>query len=182
MELDMGRIAGITRFLDAISEKVRNGSAVRDDEGYYVPTRRALAMVLCPMGFVFISSGAYRAAFTHPTVPGVIFKIETEHRSNDMAYDEFYFYNEEATPADRAKIAACYHYSQYVSVMEFIPGVVANTVADYELGEDCPRYVACAKWRKHNRRHVQYYADVGGHNLMICPDGRIILFDYAING
>lgn len=131
------------------------------------------------VGFLKIGSGCYRTGFTHPSVPGVIFKVEEawDAHYNPMAKIEYDLYHRTATPADRERLAECYCYHESVCVMEFVEGV---RMCDLRESEAYPAYRKF--WSIYNRNLLpRNYSDAGYHNLMLTPDGRAILFDYTIN-
>lgn len=159
-----GHIAGIAAFFNHICEYMLT-------EFRWVSTSD-LKSYGRDFGFVYLGAGAYRVTFTHPSCPGVVFKVcfsQNQEEAEALTRSEYNFYHNKATSTDKKYIAECYYTDRRVSVMREVQGRSGTKSAKENFH----------KFTGHKK--LWEYDDADTYNIKILDDETPILFDYAVN-
>jgi len=162
-ELDTGLLAGITSFLSDFAQGIQTYCDTYVD---------GIINELATHGFKFLGAGSYRIALTHPTIPGVVFKLSYSGASYDickyMGHAEYKFYTEEATSSEKRFLAEALHADDYVAAMEYVEddGSLTTTI----------RYNGFRHFTKVPKR--KQYSDAYRSNYAM-REGNPILYDYT---
>lgn len=165
---DSGLVAGILSYLTPLAEENSNHDIHLTN----------LKKILEKHGFTVLGRGSYRVAVTHKLLPDLVFKLAISEESENMSLSEWELYNVTATETERSFLAATYHANAWVSVGEFVRGVLQYTrgsIPEARWGESgIQRF-----YRGFNRAN---YDDLHGANFVLREgDDEPILIDYAIN-